>query len=159
MRSGAVPGPTSWQSVAGAAVLGLVLAARSTPRPVAARRSEATSEVSLRSSILACPAACHRPCNAIALRGDHGPRWCPEPVTDGRPTIELTDVVHASGPLDERRTDDRAGGELDRRAAHRLAVIRHAQEVTGNVSKTYRYYGITREAYLHPSRGTASRST
>lgn len=37
--------------------------------------------------------------------------------------------------------------ELDRRAAHRLAVIRHAQEVTGNVSKTCRYYGITRQAY------------
>jgi transposase InsO family protein len=37
--------------------------------------------------------------------------------------------------------------ELDRRAAHRLAVIRHAREVTGNVSKTCRYYGITRQAY------------
>ena len=37
--------------------------------------------------------------------------------------------------------------ELDRRAAHRLAVIRHAEEVTGNVSKTCRYYGITRQAY------------
>ena len=37
--------------------------------------------------------------------------------------------------------------ELDRRAAHRLAVIRHAQEVTHNVSKTCRYYGISRQAY------------
>lgn len=37
--------------------------------------------------------------------------------------------------------------ELDRRAAHRLAVIRHAQEVTRNVSKTCRYYGISRQAY------------
>ena len=37
--------------------------------------------------------------------------------------------------------------ELDRRAAHRLAVIRHAHEVTGNVSKTCRYYGISRQAY------------
>jgi transposase InsO family protein len=37
--------------------------------------------------------------------------------------------------------------ELDKRAAHRLAVIRHAQEVTRNVSKTCRYYGITRQAY------------
>ena len=37
--------------------------------------------------------------------------------------------------------------ELDRRAAHRLAVIRHAQEVTDNVSKTCRYYGITRQAH------------
>ncbi len=37
--------------------------------------------------------------------------------------------------------------ELDRRAAHRLAVIRHAQEVTGNVSRTCRDYGISRQAY------------
>ncbi|MBA3575855.1 MAG: IS481 family transposase [Pseudonocardiales bacterium] len=37
--------------------------------------------------------------------------------------------------------------ELDRRAAHRLAIIRHAQEVTDNVSKTCRYYGISRQAY------------
>ena len=37
--------------------------------------------------------------------------------------------------------------ELDRRAKHRLAIIRHAQEVTQNVSKTCRYYGITRQAY------------
>ncbi|MGO9179710.1 MAG: helix-turn-helix domain-containing protein [Candidatus Limnocylindrales bacterium] len=37
--------------------------------------------------------------------------------------------------------------ELDRRAAHRLAVIRHAQEVTHNVSKTCHYYGISRQAY------------
>ncbi len=29
--------------------------------------------------------------------------------------------------------------EVDRRAAHRLMVIRHAQEVTGNVSKPCRY--------------------
>ncbi len=37
--------------------------------------------------------------------------------------------------------------ELDRRAAHRLAIIRHAEEVTGNVAKTCRYYGISRQAY------------
>lgn len=37
--------------------------------------------------------------------------------------------------------------ELDRRAAHRLAIIRHAQELTGNVSKTCRYYGISRQVY------------
>ena len=37
--------------------------------------------------------------------------------------------------------------ELARAAAHRLAIIRHAQEVTGNVAKTCRYYGITRQAY------------
>jgi transposase len=37
--------------------------------------------------------------------------------------------------------------ERERRARHRLAIIRHAQEVTRNVSKTCRYYGITRTAY------------
>jgi hypothetical protein len=33
--------------------------------------------------------------------------------------------------------------ELARAAARRLAIIRHAKEVTGNVSMTCRYYGIT----------------
>jgi transposase InsO family protein len=37
--------------------------------------------------------------------------------------------------------------ELARGAARRLAIIRHAQEVTGNVSLTCRYFGITRQAY------------
>jgi transposase InsO family protein len=37
--------------------------------------------------------------------------------------------------------------ELARGAARRLAIIRHAQEVTGNVSRTCRYYGVTRQAY------------
>jgi transposase InsO family protein len=37
--------------------------------------------------------------------------------------------------------------ELARGAARRLAIIRHAQEVTGNVARMCRYYGITRPAY------------
>jgi len=37
--------------------------------------------------------------------------------------------------------------ELVRGAARRLAIIRHAQGVTGNVSLTCRYFGITRQAY------------
>lgn len=37
--------------------------------------------------------------------------------------------------------------ELNRNAARRLARIRHAQEVTGNVSLTCRYYGISRQSY------------
>jgi transposase-like protein len=36
---------------------------------------------------------------------------------------------------------------LARGAARRLAIIRHAQEVTGNVSATCRYYGITRQTF------------
>ncbi len=37
--------------------------------------------------------------------------------------------------------------ELSRNASRRLAIIRHAQEVTGNVALTCRYYGITRQSY------------
>jgi len=31
--------------------------------------------------------------------------------------------------------------------AHRLAVLRHAEEVSGNVSRPCRYYGITRQSF------------
>lgn len=37
--------------------------------------------------------------------------------------------------------------ELTRNAARRLAFIRHAQEISGNVALTCRYYGITRQCY------------
>jgi transposase InsO family protein len=37
--------------------------------------------------------------------------------------------------------------ELSRTAARRLAILRHAQEVTGNVALTCRYYGISRALY------------
>jgi transposase len=37
--------------------------------------------------------------------------------------------------------------ELARGAARRLAILRHAREVTGNVSATCRYFGITRQAF------------
>jgi len=51
--------------------------------------------------------------------------------------------------------------ELDKNAARRLAIIRHAQEVTGNVALTCRYYGIRgrgeRVAVGGPRRCPASR--
>jgi hypothetical protein len=34
--------------------------------------------------------------------------------------------------------------ELERRAQRRLAVLRHVEEVSGNVAATCRYYGISR---------------
>jgi len=37
--------------------------------------------------------------------------------------------------------------ELDKNAARRLAIIGHAQEVTGNVAMTCRYYGISRQVF------------
>ena len=37
--------------------------------------------------------------------------------------------------------------ELDRQAARRLAILRHAEEVSGSVAKTCRYYGISRQLF------------
>jgi transposase-like protein len=37
--------------------------------------------------------------------------------------------------------------ELDKNAARRLAIIRHAREVTGNVALTCRYDGISRQVF------------
>lgn len=37
--------------------------------------------------------------------------------------------------------------DLDKNAARRLAIIRHAREVTGNVAMTCRYFGISRQVF------------
>jgi transposase-like protein len=37
--------------------------------------------------------------------------------------------------------------DLLRRANRRLAILRHAEEVSGNVAATYRYYGISRNVF------------
>jgi transposase-like protein len=37
--------------------------------------------------------------------------------------------------------------ELARAAAYRLAILRHAEEVSGSVAKTCRYYRITRQTF------------
>jgi transposase InsO family protein len=37
--------------------------------------------------------------------------------------------------------------EDDRQVKRRLAILRHAEEVTGNVAMTCRYYGITRQSF------------
>ena len=44
-------------------------------------------------------------------------------------------------------TSASAERQLERRAKHRLAVLRHVEEVSGNVAATCRYYGISRQAY------------
>ena len=38
---------------------------------------------------------------------------------------------------------------LDREANRRLAIIHHVKEFTGNVALTCRYYGISRQVFLH----------
>ncbi len=40
--------------------------------------------------------------------------------------------------------DDR---EQQQKIRHRLAVLRHTEEVTGNVARTCRYYGISRQTF------------
>ena len=37
--------------------------------------------------------------------------------------------------------------EVAKRAARRLAIIRHAEEVSGSVARTCRYYGISRSCF------------
>ena len=37
--------------------------------------------------------------------------------------------------------------EIDREVQRRLAIFSHAEEVTGNVAMTCRYYGITRQTF------------
>ncbi|MFJ3176566.1 helix-turn-helix domain-containing protein, partial [Streptomyces roseus] len=37
--------------------------------------------------------------------------------------------------------------QQDRQALYRLAVLRHAEEITGNVALTCRYYGISRPCF------------
>ena len=37
--------------------------------------------------------------------------------------------------------------KFERRARHKLAVLRHPEEISGNVAATFRYYGISRTAY------------
>ena len=39
--------------------------------------------------------------------------------------------------------------QLPREVKRWLAIIRHAEEVTGNVALTCRYYGISRQCYQH----------
>ena len=49
--------------------------------------------------------------------------------------------------------DPKPNPPLDREAKRRLAVIRHVEEVSGNVAQSCRYFGISRQAYyicIHP---------
>jgi hypothetical protein len=37
--------------------------------------------------------------------------------------------------------------ECDREVKRRLAIFHHAEEVTGNVAMTWRYYGVTGQSF------------
>jgi transposase len=42
-----------------------------------------------------------------------------------------------------------AARAIERRANHKLAVLRHVEEVSGNIAASCRYYGVSRQAYYH----------
>jgi hypothetical protein len=62
--------------------------------------------------------------------------------------LKLTDVVDRLEPPSEGGRPGCPTESSQGIIAHRLAVLRHTKEVTGNVSKTCRYYVITRTSYL-----------
>jgi transposase-like protein len=73
-------------------------------------------------------------------------------VGNHNPRIKLTDLVDSWVFLLEEDSMTKtisaaAERQLERRAKHKLAVLRHVEEVSGNVSATCRYYGISRQAY------------
>src|SRR6266540_2614359 len=71
--------------------------------------------------------------------------WHPVDGSPACPNEELTEVVYRStslmrwNPVNER--------DQQRKIRHRLAVLRHAEEVTGNVSATGRSHGISRPTF------------
>jgi hypothetical protein len=65
--------------------------------------------------------------------------------TSERAGLELTEIV-------DTWVSDTYGDQMsitieDRQVRRRLAILRHAEEVTGNVAVTCRYYGITRQSF------------
>ena len=54
----------------------------------------------------------------------------------------------AVGQADDARVEHCGVEQLERRANHKLAVLRHVEEVSGSVAATCRYYGISRQASL-----------
>ena len=59
--------------------------------------------------------------------------------------LELTGMVDTSGLNQEGDPADRQ--QLAGMAKRRLAILRHAEEITGNVALTCRYYGISRRVF------------
>ena len=62
------------------------------------------------------------------------------------PCLKLTDIVD-TGISDDYGDHLCPKPPLDREAKRGLAVIRHVEEVSGNVALTCRYLGFSRQAY------------
>jgi transposase-like protein len=61
------------------------------------------------------------------------------------PALELMVMVDTPGLQPGRRPVTEQ--QLARMAKRRLAILRHAEEITGNVALTCRYYGISRQIF------------
>jgi Helix-turn-helix domain len=60
--------------------------------------------------------------------------------------MELMEMVDTSG-LPNQGGDPVGEQQLLRMAKRRLAILRHAEEITGNVALTCGYYGISRQVF------------
>jgi transposase-like protein len=58
--------------------------------------------------------------------------------------MELMGMVDTPGLQPRRPVTEQ---QLARMAKRRLAILRHAEEITGNVALTCRYYGISRQVF------------
>src|SRR4029453_14568430 len=62
-----------------------------------------------------------------------------------RTCLELTEIVDTW--VSDAYGDRMSTTIEDRQVRRRLAILRHAEEVTGNVAMTCRYYGISRQCF------------
>jgi transposase len=87
------------------------------------------------------PCSTHR-CDLGELRHhrDSGTRLVGSPASRARTAAPNRRGRHS-------RPEGQAERELERRAQRRLAVLRHMEEVSGNVAATCRCYGISRQCY------------
>ena len=60
-------------------------------------------------------------------------------------SLKLTEIVDSR--VSEHYGDRMSEPQLPREVKRRLAIIRHVEEVTGNVALSCRYFGISRQAY------------
>ena len=63
----------------------------------------------------------------------------------GSTNLKLTELADTEVSIRNKGGDHVTDRELTRNAARRLAIIRHVEEVTGNVALTCLYFGIARQ--------------
>jgi hypothetical protein len=72
--------------------------------------------------------------------------------------LELTEIVDTGSPDSTEIIYVDPNRLLDREAKRRLAVIRHVEEVSGNVALSSRDFGVSRQAHYSWCRSSAGAS-